>query len=64
MGVEITPRCRMLRTLLSEYSRLADHLTCVAASVMELGGMTAFLYLMTVRDYMYEHLNRSSPARG
>ena len=32
MGVEITPRCRYLRTLLSEYSRIADHLTCIAAS--------------------------------
>ena len=40
MGVEITPRCRYLRTLLSEYSRIADHLTCIAASLMELGAMT------------------------
>ena len=31
MGIEITPRCRYLRTLLSEYSRIADHLTCIAA---------------------------------
>jgi NADH-quinone oxidoreductase subunit D len=34
MEIEITPRCRYLRTLLSEYSRLADHLTCIAASLM------------------------------
>jgi NADH-quinone oxidoreductase subunit D len=56
MGVEITPRCRYLRTLLSEYSRIADHLTCIAASLMELGAMTAFLYLVMIRDYIYEHL--------
>ena len=37
MGIEITPRCRYLRTLLAEYSRLADHMTCIAASLMELG---------------------------
>lgn len=63
MGVEITPRCRWLRTLLSEYSRLADHLTCIAASLMELGAMTAFLYLVMIRDYMYEHLAALTGAR-
>jgi len=63
MDVEITPRCRYLRTLLSEYSRLADHLTCVAASLMELGAMTAFLYLVMIRDYIYEHLADLTGAR-
>lgn len=63
LGIELTPRCVVLRTLLSEYNRIADHVTCVAASVMEMGGMTAFLYLMTVRDYIFEHLNHLTGAR-
>jgi len=63
MGIEITPRCRYLRTLLSEYSRIADHLTCVAAALMELGAMTAFLYLVMLRDYIYEHLANLTGAR-
>ena len=63
MDVEITPRCKYLRTLLSEYSRIADHLTCVAAALMELGAMTAFLYLVTIRDYVYEHLAALTGAR-
>jgi NADH-quinone oxidoreductase subunit D len=63
MGIEITPRCRYLRTLLSEYSRIADHLTCIAASLMELGAMTAFLYLVMIRDYFYEHLAALTGAR-
>jgi NADH-quinone oxidoreductase subunit D len=63
MGVEITPRARYLRTLLAEYSRLADHLTCVAASLMELGAMTAFLYLVMIRDYIYEHIADLTGAR-
>jgi NADH-quinone oxidoreductase subunit D len=63
MGVTITPRCRYLRTLLSEYSRVVDHLTCIAAGLMELGAMTAFLYLVMIRDYMYEHLAALSGAR-
>ena len=63
MDITITPRCRMLRTLLCEYNRIADHVTCVAASVMEMGAMTAFLYLMSVRDYIFEHLNHLTGAR-
>ena len=63
LGIEITPRCRYLRTLLSEYSRIADHLTCIAASLMELGAMTAFLYLVMIRDYIYEHLAALTGAR-
>ncbi len=61
--ITITPRCRHLRTLLSEYSRIVDHLTCIAAGLMELGAMTAFLYLVMVRDYMYEHLAALTGAR-
>ena len=63
MGIEITPRCKILRTLLSEYSRIADHLTCIAASLMELGAMTAFLYLVMIRDFIYEHLADLTGAR-
>jgi NADH-quinone oxidoreductase subunit D len=63
MGIEITPRCRYLRTLLAEYSRIADHMTCVAAALMELGAMTAFLYLVTIRDQIYEHLADLTGAR-
>jgi len=63
LGIEITPRCKWLRTLLCEYNRLADHICCIAATVMEMGAMTAFLYLMTIRDYIFEHLNWLTGAR-
>jgi NADH-quinone oxidoreductase subunit D len=63
LDVQITQRCRYLRTLLSEYSRLVDHLTCLAAGLMELGAMTAFLYLVMIRDFMYEHLAALTGAR-
>jgi NADH-quinone oxidoreductase subunit D len=63
MGVQITPRTRILRTLLGEYSRVADHLTCIAAGLMELGAMTAFLYLVTIRDDIYEHIAAVTGAR-
>jgi NADH-quinone oxidoreductase subunit D len=63
MGIELTRRCIVLRTLLAEYSRLADHLTCIAAALMELGAMTAFLYMVMIRDYVYEHIAAVTGAR-
>ena len=42
---------------------IADHLTCVAAALMELGAMAAFLYLVMIRDYIYEHIANLTGAR-
>lgn len=62
-GIEITERCKVIRTILSEFSRLTDHLTCVGAGAMELGAMTAFLYAIQSREYMYEHICKVTGAR-
>src|SRR5438105_8669347 len=40
MGVEITERCKFIRVILSEISRVTDHLTCIGASAMEIGAFT------------------------
>jgi len=63
LGIEITDRCKYIRVLMSEISRITDHLTCVAASAMELGAMTAFLYLMKAREYLYEIIEEVTGAR-
>jgi len=52
--VEVTERCQWVRVLMCEISRVADHATCVGASAMELGAMTAFLYLMKLREFAWE----------
>ncbi len=63
LGVEITERCKFIRVIMSELSRITDHLTCIAASAMELGAMTAFLYLMKAREYLYEIIEDVTGAR-
>jgi NADH-quinone oxidoreductase subunit D len=63
LGMEITDRCKYLRVLMSEISRVTDHLTCIAASAMELGAMTAFLYLMKAREFLYELVEEVTGAR-
>jgi NADH-quinone oxidoreductase subunit D len=63
LGIQITERCQYIRVIMSEISRITDHLTCIAASAMELGAMTAFLYLMKAREYLYEIIEEVTGAR-
>lgn len=63
MGLEIPERCGYIRVILSEISRICDHLTCVGASAMELGAMTAFLYMMKAREWLYDLVEESTGAR-
>jgi len=63
LGIEITERCKYIRVIMSEVSRITDHLTCIAASAMELGAMTAFLYLMKAREYLYDIVEDVTGAR-
>ncbi len=63
MGIKPTERCQYIRVLMSEISRITDHLTCIAASAMELGAMTAFLYFMKAREYLYDIIEEVTGAR-
>ena len=62
-GIVPTDRCQYIRVIMSEISRITDHLTCIAASAMELGAMTAFLYLMKAREYLYDIIEEVTGAR-
>jgi NADH-quinone oxidoreductase subunit D len=63
LGITITERCQYIRVMMGEISRVTDHLTCIAACAMELGAMTAFLYLMKAREYLYEIIEEVTGAR-
>jgi len=59
----IPKRAEYVRVIVSEMSRMTDHLTCVGASAMELGAFTAFLYFLKAREWLYELLEKVSGAR-
>src|SRR5262249_53140571 len=44
LDIELTPRCKYLRTIFAELMRIHDHLLCVGAAALDLGAFTAFLY--------------------
>lgn len=63
LGLQCTERANYIRVIMSEISRVTDHLTCIGASAMELGSFTAFLYLMKAREYLYELIEDVTGAR-
>jgi NADH-quinone oxidoreductase subunit D len=63
LGIETTERCKHIRVIFSEISRVTDHLTCIAASAMELGMLTVFLYMMKAREILYELVESVCGAR-
>ncbi len=63
LGLEVTERCQYIRVIMSEISRICDHLTCVGASAMELGAFTVFLYMIKAREYLWELVEDVTGAR-
>jgi len=54
LGIEITPRCKVLRTIMAEIGRIQDHLLCVGAAALDLGAFTGFLYPFNSREPSYD----------
>jgi NADH-quinone oxidoreductase subunit D len=63
IGIEVPERCKYIRVIASELSRIADHLTNVAASGLELGAFTAFLYFVEARELVWDLIEMLCGAR-
>jgi len=63
LGVAVPERAQLIRVLVSELSRVADHLTCLAAMAMESGAFTVFLYLIKAREYLWDVVEFTTGAR-
>ncbi len=63
LGIDIPERAKYIRVIMSEISRVTDHLTCVGATAMELGAMSAFLYMIKAREFLYELVEEITGAR-
>lgn len=63
LDIECTPRAEVVRMIMSEISRVTDHLTCIAAQAMELGAFTVFLYMIKAREWLYDIIEACTGAR-
>lgn len=62
-GIELTPRCKAIRTICAELGRIQDHLLCIGASALDLGALTAFLWGFNEREFIYDILEDLCGAR-
>ena len=63
LNIELTPRCKYLRTIFAELARISDHLLCVGAAALDLGAFTAFLYGFYQREKCYDIFECASGQR-
>ncbi|MGZ5477890.1 MAG: NADH-quinone oxidoreductase subunit D, partial [Thermoanaerobaculia bacterium] len=63
LGIEAPPRAQHVRLMLSEFYRLADHVICISANLVDVGALTNFWYLMQPREEIIALAESCSGAR-
>lgn len=63
IGLEIPERAQYIRVIGSELHRLQDHLTCVGATGLEMGGFAPFLFAMEFRELIHDRVAELTGAR-
>jgi NADH-quinone oxidoreductase subunit D len=53
MGIEITPRCTVLRVIACEMSRIISHMVWLGTTSIDLGAFTPFLWAFQERERIY-----------
>ncbi len=54
LGIETPPRCQYIRVIISELSRITDHLLCLGAMGLDTGAFTHFIYAFNPREEIYD----------
>lgn len=63
LGIEAPEKAQYIRVIMSELSRISDHLTALAAMTMECGAFTVFLYYIKAREEIWRVIEQSTGAR-
>jgi NADH-quinone oxidoreductase subunit D len=63
LDIQLTPRCKYIRTIFGELMRIHDHLLCVGAAALDLGAFTAFLYAFNEKEKIYDICEQASGQR-
>jgi NADH dehydrogenase I D subunit len=63
LAIETTPRCKAIRVVIGELSRIIDHLVCIGTNLVDIGALTNFWYAFNVRERVYDIFDRLTGAR-
>jgi NADH-quinone oxidoreductase subunit D len=62
-GIDVTPRCTVLRVIASELSRIISHLVWLGTTCIDIGAFTPFLWSFQERERVYHLLESWVGAR-
>jgi NADH-quinone oxidoreductase subunit D len=62
-GIEVPPRCQVIRVIMSEISRICDHLTCLGMASQEVGAATAGFLMIEGRELLWDVIEAVTGAR-
>jgi NADH-quinone oxidoreductase subunit C/D len=62
-GVEVTERCKILRVIIAELNRIADHCVCLGPNIIDLGALTPYWYLFQLREKILDIHDRLAGSR-
>jgi len=63
LDITLPDRGIFIRIILAELSRVIDHLVCLAAGLLDMGGQTNYWYLFNPRNDAYDFLSKLTGAR-
>jgi NADH-quinone oxidoreductase subunit D len=63
LGIKDPERSQYIRVIASEISRITDHLTCVGAMGLELGGFAPFIFAIEARELLWDRIAELTGAR-
>jgi NADH-quinone oxidoreductase subunit D len=63
LGIKDPLRSQYLRVIAGEISRITDHLTCVGAMGLELGGFAPFIFAIEARELLWDRVAELTGAR-
>jgi len=49
-GIEVTERCKYIRVIICELSRIIDHMVCIVTNMVDIGALTNFWYFWKPRE--------------
>lgn len=63
LGITVPARAEYIRVIISELSRIMDHLVCIGTNVVDIGALTNFWYFFNVRELLYVWVEALTGAR-
>jgi NADH-quinone oxidoreductase subunit C/D len=63
LAVPAPPRAEAIRVILSEFSRIMDHIVCISTNAVDLGAITPYFVMFRARESVYDLLEACCGAR-